>query len=434
MPIATENSESISATDAEHLRSLGKLINENIEQYLSSLSSSGLPAPSFRPEAGNTSIPSDAAGAKAFGAITTIAQRILALTTGPAGLYDISRQFFTNSALQVAVELDLAGRLPVEGVMMAGELAAMTGAETAVIVRIMRALTPLFIFEEIEPQTYKHTARSALMRDPSVKALLDFGGYEGFRVAAFLPESLKESGYRNLVEPTDAPFCKAFNTNSGFFDYVYKEKPEMGEKFGKAMAGTLKLSYEVKSIAEIFPFDILQKHGGTIVDVGGGMGQAMLSVAVRYPASHLSFTIQDLKGVIEAGKRACPDKFLSRFRWMPHDFFEKQPILRASAYFLRHILHDWSDEYCIRILRPIVEAMLPESSRLLICEMIAPEMNAPMALAHRDLLMMGHLAGMERTERQFVELAKRAHPQLYLEKVWKSTSGGACIMEFLLRE
>jgi hypothetical protein len=43
------------------------------------------------------------------------------------------------------------------------------------IVRILRSLTPLFIFEETAPQTYRHTARSASLRDPSIKALVEFG-------------------------------------------------------------------------------------------------------------------------------------------------------------------------------------------------------------------------------------------------------------------
>jgi len=41
--------------------------------------------------------------------------------------------------------------------------------------RIMRVLTPLFIFEEVAPQTYRHTARSASMRDRGVAALMVFG-------------------------------------------------------------------------------------------------------------------------------------------------------------------------------------------------------------------------------------------------------------------
>lgn len=43
-------------------------------------------------------------------------------------------------------------------------------------------------------------------------------------------------------------------------------------------------------------------------------------------------------------------------------------------YFLRNILHNWSDLYCRRILKPIVEAMGPDS-RIIICEIVLPQPN-----------------------------------------------------------
>jgi hypothetical protein len=193
MPVASSPNTSSADSDAEHLRSLGNLLNENIEFYLRSLSHSNLAAPNFRPGSG-TSIPHDAAGITAYHAITTLAERIIGLTSGPAGLYGLSRQFFENAALQVAVELDLPAKVPLEGAVTAKKLAAETGAETIVvgsftcrrcvcvragaetmIVRVLRALTPLFIFEETAPQTYRHTARSASLRDPKIKALVKFG-------------------------------------------------------------------------------------------------------------------------------------------------------------------------------------------------------------------------------------------------------------------
>jgi hypothetical protein len=120
------------------------------------------------------------------------------------------------------------------------------------------------------------------------------------------------------------------------------------------------------SFVDIYPFDTLT--GGTIVDVGGGKGQVMHSIAARHPDLH--FIVQDHSSVVTAGAQECPAELAPRFEWMGYDFFSpQQPVRGAAAYFLRHILHDWSDEYCVRILGPIVEAMLPGgASRLLICD------------------------------------------------------------------
>lgn len=54
-----------------------------------------------------------------------------------------------------------------------------------------------------------------------------------------------------------------------------------------------------------------------------------------------------------------------RVTFMPHDFFMANPIKDAEVYWLRYILHDWSDEYCIQILSAIRKSMGP-ASRVLI--------------------------------------------------------------------
>jgi len=69
--------------------------------------------------------------------------------------------------------------------------------------------------------------------------------------------------------------------------------------------------------------------------------------------------------------------------------------------------------------------------------MVVPEMNAPKDLAHRDLLMMAQVAGMERTEGHFVRLLKGVNPAVELQKVWSlpfsAPGSGARILEFVLR-
>jgi hypothetical protein len=54
-----------------------------------------------------------------------------------------------------------------------------------------------------------------------------------------------------------------------------------------------------------------------------------------------------------------------KVKFMPHDFFEVNPVQKAEIYWLRYILHDWSDDYCVRILSAIKPSMGPRS-RILI--------------------------------------------------------------------
>ena len=57
--------------------------------------------------------------------------------------------------------------------------------------------------------------------------------------------------------------------------------------------------------------------------------------------------------------------------WFPlaNDFFKAQPIKGADVYYMRTILHDWADSYCLQILKLLREAAAP-NSKLLILESI----------------------------------------------------------------
>jgi len=63
------------------------------------------------------------------------------------------------------------------------------------------------------------------------------------RASAHLPETLKDAGYREVAEPGQTAFCRAYGTELGFFNYVNKHA-EMSKRFNDAMAGTMNLSYE----------------------------------------------------------------------------------------------------------------------------------------------------------------------------------------------
>jgi chemotaxis methyl-accepting protein methylase len=74
---------------------------------------------------------------------------------------------------------------------------------------------------------------------------------------------------------------------------------------------------------------------------------------------------------VAEGKAKLPGEIKGRIEFMEHDFFKEQPVKGADVYLLRWIMHDWSDEYCIKILSQLVPAMT-EQSRLLISESVMP--------------------------------------------------------------
>lgn len=60
-----------------------------------------------------------------------------------------------------------------------------------------------------------------------------------------------------------------------------------------------------------------------------------------------------------------------------HDFFETQPVQGAAVYLLKQILHDWSDEWVLRILAPIRAAASPSSTLVLVETLIQHACPAP---------------------------------------------------------
>ena len=84
---------------------------------------------------------------------------------------------------------------------------------------------------------------------------------------------------------------------------------------------------------------------------------------------------------------------------METDFFEAIPA-GSDAYLLSHILHDWDDECCGRILANCRKAM-DHRGRLLVVEMVVPRDSgfSVAKLLDLEVLVMG--GGRERTADEF---------------------------------
>ncbi|KAG5221429.1 S-adenosyl-L-methionine-dependent methyltransferase [Salix suchowensis] len=111
-----------------------------------------------------------------------------------------------------------------------------------------------------------------------------------------------------------------------------------------------------------------------------------LSLAANFPK--IKIVVQDLSGVIWDGKKVwaekMPDAIQSgqvtleaseRRTYQPrlavHNFFEPQSQKGAAVYLLKQILHDWSDEYCVKILSQLRIAAVPKT-KLVLMDSIMP--------------------------------------------------------------
>ncbi|CBI38723.3 unnamed protein product, partial [Vitis vinifera] len=139
-----------------------------------------------------------------------------------------------------------------------------------------------------------------------------------------------------------------------------------------------------------------------VVDVGGGLGTTLGIITSKYPSiKAINF---DLPHVIQ---HALPYPGVEH---LGGDMFESVP--NGEAMFLKWILHDWSDEHCLKLLKNCYKA-LPEHGKAIVVEGFLPEIPegsaSVQALCEGDLIMMTqNPGGRERTKQEFLDLAMAA--------------------------
>ena len=140
-------------------------------------------------------------------------------------------------------------------------------------------------------------------------------------------------------------------------------------------------------------------------DVGGGQGHLLCSLLVKYP--HLNGIVLELESAIKnkeflwARKMGLED----RCKYTAGNMFNDVPA--ADAYIMKMILHDWSDDECVKILSNIYNAS-PKKGTVLIAEHLVPRPDIPHFSKIFDIHMMCVATGRERTIDEYAQLLKSA--------------------------
>ena len=138
----------------------------------------------------------------------------------------------------------------------------------------------------------------------------------------------------------------------------------------------------------------------TIGDIGGGKGHLIRAVLEAAPAAR--GVLFDLPHVIEDSEGLAS----GRLRLQAGDFF-KGDLPACDAYLLMEVIHDWSDEDSVAILKAVRRAA-PPRAKLLLIESIVPEGPEPHWSKTLDILMLTLLGGKQRTRREYEALCAPA--------------------------
>jgi hypothetical protein len=159
-----------------------------------------------------------------------------------------------------------------------------------------------------------------------------------------------------------------------------------------------------------------------LVDVGGGLGHDLVEFSQKHPSVPGRLILQDKQDVI-----AQIQGDLGDIEAMAHNFFTKQPILGARAYYLHSVLHDWPDNECLRILSCIAGSMERGYSKLLINENIVPEQRADWQITGLDLMLMALVSSRERRESEWRQLLTDAGFRIV--HIWTHSAGVESLIE-----
>lgn len=287
-------------------------------------------------------------------------------------------------AISAAAELGIADLLS-DGPRSPADLAAASGAHPEALYRVLRYLASLGIFEEDAQGRFALNDKAHFLKSGVDGSLRDVARMfnRTFPSWTQIVHSVRTSG---------SGFTKAFG--KPLFDYL-GENPEDAAIFDAAMTGIH--GPETNATLDAYDFSGI----GTLVDIGGGNGSVLTAALQRNPG--MKGILFDLPHVAERTRDTLQsDDLNGRLEITGGSFFESLPT-GADAYMMRHIIHDWYDDDCIRILKNCRKAMAP-NGRVLVVEAVVPKGNEPSASKLFDVVMLVIPGGLERTEGQYQRL------------------------------
>jgi hypothetical protein len=301
-------------------------------------------------------------------------------------LYEQFTSFWVLSAIRVAAELNIAGILE-KGPMSIQQLATCTGSDPNALFRMMRALSSEKIFKQTKDGQFKNTRLSKVLTEKKGSlryTLMQHLGTLNWTVFNDLSYSIKTG---------QSAFSKVYGMK--IYDYL-SQHPDESLLFDRSMTNLSEISIE--PILSAIDFS----HYHNIADIGGGEG--LLLSSILYKNINSKGILYDLpEGLINAESIFQKYGVTGRVEVIQGNFFTSVPG-GADLYFLKNIIHNWSAEESVKILKNIREVM-PAHGSIMIFEMILDEGNRPSFGKLIDLQMMIFMdEGKERTRAEFEDL------------------------------
>ena len=272
------------------------------------------------------------------------------------------------------------------GPKSAEELARQLGVHAPSLYRLMRATACVGVLMEQPDGKFSETPLSAVLRSngkPSLRAFAMMNGRDWHGLGWSRLDYSVRTGKPALDPVYGMPL----------FEYFGKH-PGESKIFNDAMTALSMM--DSPAVVEAYSFDGIQ----SIVDVGGGHGLLLATILQRNP--RMRGVLYDVAHVVEGANDGPLKPVMDRCTFVSGDMFTSVPS-GADAYIMKHIIHDWPDDQCLKILKACRKNVNAGGKLIVVDHVIQPG-NDFSPGKYLDLQMLLFPGGRERDEKQFREL------------------------------
>ena len=296
-----------------------------------------------------------------------------------------------STAIAALSKHDIPDVLKKHGPMTAAEMVDTAGVDAVpdALQRVLRASASFgFLTEDTEGRFGLTDLSRALTSDADapIKKLAEAMGTHWLRMQTVLYDAVR-TGRNQTRELYGTDWWSWLNAH-----------PRELEDFGEAMKANSHNS--LLGVLEHCDFSGV----ASVCDVGGGFGHLAVALLRKYPG--LTASVLEVPDLIPVARRSFAigdPQVAARLEYVGGDMFAAVPP--AEVYVMKHIIHDWEDDYCTTLLKNCHKSMRG-NGRVVSVDSVLPPIgdtsNAPAKLA--DVLMLSAINGRERTEAQWKDL------------------------------
>ncbi|KAF7349735.1 hypothetical protein MSAN_01700300 [Mycena sanguinolenta] len=434
------------------LRRLANIINEAIDEIegvyaAADMSLPSLEAPFDPADPAEALLQNPIVEGATLNIMAAAAQLSATVASPVVSAFNASQAFHISACFRAASEINVVEMLREAGPagLHAKKIAAPSKTDPLLLTRILRLLATHNIFREVTPNVFANNRISSVLdKGKPSKVLFEnpderHTGTSGFAALVECSADHNMKGVAMLADTMLHPeegelgFNRAYGTTESFWDWLHRpENVYKMRRFYLVIWGTAALE-STDAIHKGFNWSDLPA-GSVLVDVGGGTGHISLAIAQKNPG--LRIVVQDLEDTIKDSKMYWKENLPSHIEsqmvdFQVQDFHTPQPILNADVFMLRYIVHNWSDEHFVKILRHLRDAAQPTTKLLVIDKILVsaarvpdsgeeaipgsarPSAPAPLLpnwgvgkaeVYYVDVLMHCIFGGVERTLKHFMEV------------------------------